>query len=169
MAKVTIGDIIVTADRGALSFARRDQPTPLVRLDTVQAGKLMDFLKSYVTTELNQRSAFRVPVWPASGLSATLHRNHTIHAVRPLDISLSGMSFEFSSANAPELPSDADVEITLSFEDDTLTLHGVVQRREAKRYGILFAESIRDEELDPPWSLVSIVMELQRRLAAPRG
>jgi len=169
MAKITIGDVIVTADHGALSFTRRDQSTPLVRLNAVEAGKLLDFLRSYVTTELNQRSAFRVPVWPASGLSATLRSDQTVHAVRPLDISLTGMSFEFSSADAPELPSDADVEITLAFEGDTLTLPGVVQRREAKRYGIFFPGSIRNEELDPPWSLVSIVMELQRRLAAPRG
>lgn len=169
MAKVTIGDVIVTADRGALSFTRRGQPTPVVRLDAGEAGKLMDFLRSHVATELNQRSAFRVPMWPASGLSATLHKGKRAYAVRPRDISLTGMSFEFTSADAPELPSDATVEITLAFEGDTLTLPAVVRRREANEYGVFFPQSIRNEELDPPWLLVGIVMELQRRFVASRG
>ena len=169
MPKVTIGDVIVTADRGALSFTRRDHPTPLLRFDAGEAGELMNFMRSYVTTELNQRSAFRVPVWPASGLSAELTADQRVHAVRPLDISLSGMSFEFLSAGSPELPSNADVEITLTFEGNKLTLPAVVRRHEMNEYGIVFPESIRNDELDPPWQLVSIVMELQRRLVAPRS
>jgi|CXWL01.1.fsa_nt_gi hypothetical protein len=169
MPQVTIGDVIVTADQGALSFVRRDQSTPLLRFDAGEAGKLMTFLQSYVKTELNQRSAFRVPVWPASGLSAKLTANQKVHAVKPLDISLSGMSFEFVSANAPALPDGADVEITLTFESNKLTLPAVVRRREANEYGIVFPDSMRNDDLDPPWQLVSIVMELQRRLVAPRS
>ena len=122
-----------------------------------------------MTTELNRRSAFRVPVWPSSGLSATLHRDGTTQAVRPLEISLTGISFEFPCAQVPELPSDADVEITLSFDNNTLTLPAVVVRRERGSYGLFFPSSKRNGEVDPPRALVGLVMELQRRLLAPRS
>ena len=121
-----------------------------------------------MTMELNQRSAFRVPVWSASGLSATLHTDQSAHPVRPVEISLTGMFFEFPSADAPELPIDAEIEITLAFGSDRLTLPAVVRHREPNGYGIFFPECLHDEDVDPPWALVGIVMELQRRLLAPR-
>ena len=166
MTGLTIGDVVVRVENGEVSFSRRDQATPLIQLDADDVGKLIEFLSDYARSELTQRSSFLVPVSPASGLTVTLKRGQTAYSVTPRNISVMGIFVEFSSADVSDLPRDAVLEITLAFEERTVSLRGVVNRREANGYGIVFPESIRQEELDPPLPLVEIVMELQRRMIA---
>ena len=45
----------------------------------------------------------------------------------------------------------------------TATLMGLVRRKNDNQYGILFLESLREGELEPPDSLVNIYKEIERQ------
>jgi hypothetical protein len=132
-------------------------------LDSEGIKELMDFLRSCVINEFNQRKAFRVPVFPSSGLSARLRISQKSCSVTPKNISLAGIFVEFPYGDTPDLDEDSDIELTIKLESKSLTLRGIVRRREANGYGILFPECLRDGEVHPPDSLRQMVMELQRR------
>jgi len=163
MNETQIGDVIVSTDGQALVMCCTDNEALRIHLDSDGIEELMDFLRSCVVNEFNQRKAFRIPVFPSSGLSARLRISQKTWSVTPKNISLTGIFVEFPYGDTPGLEKDSDVELTIQLESKALTLRGIVRRREANGYGILFPECLRDGEVYPPDSLRQMVMELQKR------
>jgi hypothetical protein len=94
--------------------------------------------------------------------------NHEEHEGRP-----GGRFFVSSRSVNPadhdlELASGASISVALKFEGKTLTLPAIVQHEEGIKVGVYFPQAIKNEEVDPPWQLVEIVMEIQRQRMAKR-
>ena len=163
MNETQIGDVIVSSDGQALDMRYTHNEALRIRLDSDGIEELMDFLRSCVINEFNQRKAFRIPVFPSCGLSATLRMFQKTWSVTPKNISLTGIFIEFPDGDTPDLNIDSEVELTVQLENKALALRGLIRRREANGYGILFPECLRKGEVYPPDSLRQMVMELQRR------
>ena len=159
MQEITIGDVMVRADHAHLVFQRHDSSEPQIKFDSDGFKELFDFLCSCAANETNRRRSFRVPV-RKSELRATLTVDHQLYAVKPLNLSVSGIFVEFAAHEVPGLPRDKDVQLDLAFEGKLLTAAGVVRHRDGNSYGINFTQS--------SGSLAELVMELQGRWIANR-
>ena len=163
MNETKIGDVIVRSDGQALDMRHSHNDALRTRLDHDGIKERMDFFRSSTINESNQRKSFRIPVLPSSGLSARLRISQKTWSVTPKNISLTGIFVEFPHGDTPGLEKDSDVDLTIQLNSKAVTLRGVVRRRKANGYGILFPECLRDKEVCPPESFRNMVMELQRR------
>ena len=132
MTETQIGDVIVSSDGQALDMRHIHNEALRIRLDGDGIEELIDFLRSCVINEFNQRKAFRIPIFTSCGLSVTLRIFQKTWTVTPKNISLTGIFVVFPDGDTPDLDKDSEVELTVQLENKALTLRGLVRRREAK-------------------------------------
>lgn len=169
MQELSIGGILFQSDGNTLTISARDGPSVSFRLERDGVEELIDFVGTLAGTKLNRRNAFRVPIWESSELAVTIRKESTELTVAPINLSLTGMAVGVPTDANIELSLDDEVEVTLVFEGDTSTYQALVRRMDDKSCGLFFPESMKGEELDPPNSLVRVVMELQRQWLAKRA
>lgn len=112
------------------------------------------------------RSAYRVNNTRGSGLEMTLHDRRG-HSWTPqiANLSMSGCLIEFLEGDGPgaDWSFGSDVGVDLAMGSRSISLCGVVRRREGTRWGLTFREALRGGDVDPPDALSGIVRELERR------
>lgn len=168
MLRASFGTVQASLDGGLLTLTDAAAPGGQIRLDAEGMQSLVDFLVSAPARESNIRQAYRVAVRPTSGLTAGLHTGTTEIEAAPASISVLGIFLTPPAGTKLDLAMDQEVRLSLEFEGQKLTLRGVVCRQDSTGCGLLFPDSLKGEELDPPPLLSRIVMELQRRAVAER-
>jgi hypothetical protein len=169
MAEITIGDVRLVADGNKLTIARRGQRDLTLSLDAEGLEELIDFITSLAGDESNQRQNFRVPVHESSGLSVQIRKDKKLLSVIAKNISVGGVFVELRPDAWIDLAQEDELEVLLEFEGITQSYRGVVKRRADNGYGLLFPDSMKGNEVDPPEELRQMVMELQRRWIARRA
>jgi hypothetical protein len=137
--------------------------TTLVRLSQDETLRVRGLLNGDLQGLPNRRTVFRVPVFENSGLTCMLRLQHQEFAVRPRNISLTGISIPITESLTGLLAEEQEVSVTLRFENCCQVLQGIVRRLTPQAAGIFFPESIRGENMVPPADLMRIVMLLQRQ------
>ncbi len=116
----------------------------------------------------NQRDAYRVQLTGSSGLRVTVTAAERDWQVAPLNVSLTGVSLRVRPGRALQLSLGDEIELTLEFEGDTVTLDGMVCQQLKTMCGVQFVDSLQRKLTRPPAILAKMVMELQRRRVANR-
>ena len=168
MQKISIGNLQFRSDGETLTITARDRPDLSFSLDRDGVEELIDYVTTLAGSAFSRRTAFRVPVWDSSGLSAVMREGQTESPVTPIDLSVTGMLARLPAEANIDASLDDHVEVTLDFEGQKSTYRAVVRRRDENTCGLLFPETIKDGELDPPDNLLRVVMELQRQWLAKR-
>jgi hypothetical protein len=161
MSSKSIGEAVLTVADDVLTLTHREHPDRQLTFSAEDCRQLLAYLNEVVTRESNQRQAFRVPVDRKSGLKVIVTRVVRRIPVVPLSISMTGIFIE-ADKSLP-LKMDDEVDVTIDYETNSITLAGTVRRIEPDGYGLLFRDSFRGEEITPPPTLSRIVMALQRR------
>ncbi len=163
MPEIILGKIKVFLDGRSVIFLNEDKPNSPIALPTSAVEDLISFLSSLNLETTEGRMAFRVAVPRLTDLTARLSFKGNTWTVAPVDLSLMGVLVEFSPTDVADIPIDAEVRVELRLIDKTAVLEGIVRRRKGNQYGILIADSMRKDELDPPESLILIYKELERQ------
>lgn len=167
MLSQKIGPVTARMELGTLILTDSRKPGLEIRLDGEGPRILGEFLAYAPDRGANDRQAFRVPISAASGLVVRLLDSGTVPVV-PVSISVTGMFITPIGGGALDFTIGRELAVQLEFEQRTLDLHGIVCRLDRTGAGLLFRESFRNEQVEPPPALTRIVMELQRRAAASR-
>ncbi len=168
MLSTTIGSVRARLEGGTLTLTETAAPGSPVCFHGEEIQTLVDFLVSAPARESNIRQAYRVAVRPTSGLVARIQAGTESTDVIATSISVLGPFVGPLPGSKLTLSMDQEVLLSLEFEGRGLTLRGIVCRQDSTGCGLLFPESLKGEELDPPQLLSRIVMELQRRVVAER-
>ncbi|MBN2397880.1 MAG: PilZ domain-containing protein [Deltaproteobacteria bacterium] len=163
MPEITIQNIKIFLDGSSVTFLREDKPDVPVTLPTSAIDELIDFLSSLNQNAIARRRAFRVAVPSSAGLMVRFALKGKSWSATPVDLSLAGILIEFSRSEGVDIPVDTTLSIELRLNDKIATLTGLVRRRDDNQYGILFLESLREGELNPPETLVNIYKEIERQ------
>ncbi len=163
MPEITIKNIKVFWENNAVTFLREDKPDAPITLPTSAIDELIDFLSLLNQDATERRRAFRVAVPRSAGLMVRFTLKGKTRSATPVDISLVGILIELSPSAVIDLPIDTTLSIELRLNEKVSTLMGLVRRRNNNRYGILFLDSLREGELNPPESLVNIYKEIERQ------
>ncbi len=166
--EITIGEIHLKSDGSTLTIARLNQPNITLNIDAKGVEELIDFVTSLTETKFNRRRNFRVPLWDSSGLSVQIRKDEKQLSATPKDISVIGIFVELRPDDWLDLKQDDDLEVILEFEGETQTYRAVVRRCEDNGYGLLFPESMKGNQINPPTELKRIVMKLQCHWLARR-
>lgn len=169
MEELTIGSLLFRSDGKTLTISARDRPDFSFSLERDGVEELIDYVSTLAGTDFNRRHAFRIPIWDSSGLLAVIREGQTETPVTPIDLSLTGMLARLPEESNVEPALEDEVIVTLEFHGVKSMYHAVVKRRTEFTCGLLFPETIVDGELNPPDSLVRVVMELQRQWLAKRS
>jgi len=167
MLNTTIGTVTARMELGTLILTDSRRPDAEIRLEGDGPRALAEFLAYSPGRGANDRQAFRVPLATSSGLLVRLSGPQAVPVVA-VSISVTGMFLAPAAGGTLDFAIGRELELQLEFEQRTLDLHGLVCRLDRTGCGLLFRESFRGEELDPPPALSRIVMELQRRAVANR-
>ncbi len=166
MPEITISNVHLVSDDEFLTIIRLDQPDVRISLDSAGVKELINFVTSHAGSELDRRRTFRVTVWDNSGLTVRLRSGGNECPATPTDISLTGIFVKLCPADWIDLALDDELEAILEFGGRTQTYRVLVRRSQANGYGLLFADSLAGEQINPPPGVTGIVMELQRRWVA---
>lgn len=110
------------------------------------------------------RRAHRYPVYSDSGLRVrVLTSNHQEWRPEAVDISLCGIQLDFPPDDQPEFYVGAPCEVLLQLDNTSVELTGEVRRRNGRRYGLLFPETIQDGAIVAPNALRTIVQAIERK------
>jgi hypothetical protein len=113
--------------------------------------------------ETEARAAFRVPIGEKSELPVRVATKDALSwAVRPVDLSLTGILIEFTAAEDPDLPIGAETEVELRLRNEVVRLKGEVRRRDKHRYGLFFLEVASKHGIKAPKPLRNTVEALER-------
>lgn len=115
-----------------------------------------------------QRGVFRVTVKPRSGLQASLNFAGRVWAATVRDVSSEGISIKLAGSVLPALTIDSRVDVEVTFDDETLVLHGVIRSHRDGGYGIFVPERDRRGQINPRAKLAKISTHLQRADLAQR-
>lgn len=165
-SRLQIGDIVVEAEGGQISFQREGESTVNLKLEGMALSELLDFLRSVRVDQQNRRRGFRVPV-VSNRLQAQLGAPHDKARARARDVSLSGIFLEFPEG-VPELQVNDRVDIAISHGNDDAAMRGIVKRRTDAGLGIEFGHAADTESPTPPAEFARIVMLLEKEWLADR-
>ncbi len=118
------------------------------------AVRLRMSIPEHIRTD-EQRATVRIPV-PEATMAAAMLDGETPVAVRPIDISLSGMAIELRGEHFGDLALEHRRMMVLKLGRDKVLLEVEVRRQDGPRFGLAFV--LRD---DRPAALVKIVSKLQ--------
>jgi hypothetical protein len=109
------------------------------------------------------RSAYRVNNTRTSGLALRLvTADEREWQPEIVNLSMSGALIEFVE-DSPQLSVGTEVSLALSMEGREIDLRGTVRRAAGQRWGLIFRESLRGGDIEPPETLAAIVRTLERR------
>lgn len=118
--------------------------------------------------EQEQRVTFRVAVRAHSGIDAcVLFAGKKLPATVG-DISAEGIFVKLDRGTIPSLKRDGKVDIEVTFDGDTMLLHGVIRSEHAGGYGILFPTRDRLGQANPLAKFERISASLQRSSLSQR-
>jgi hypothetical protein len=107
------------------------------------------------------RMAFRVPILKPTDLGLELRVNGVqVTDARALNLSLIGTLIETPGGDV-EIPSDADIQVSLQHGDSKLMLRAELRRRYGRRLALFFPDVLEGGSLEPPDELHAIVRDLE--------
>ena len=165
MAELTIGDCRISGDRNRLEIRHQTSARPIVEFDSVDIARLDEFLAGLLqeSDDASRRQSFRVQVMAPDDLTATIHIDGQSVSTRSLDISMTGILVELPKGHPLGQDVGQDVELTIRCGRQSIRLAARISRRPGDKCGLLFSDSIRNEESQPPEELAQLVMQAQRR------
>ena len=164
MSELTIDGVRFEAAGETLSIAAPNQPQINVRLGAGEIEALSQFVHALASRKLNRRSAFRVPVWDSCGLTAHLHIGALEMAVKPVNLSLTGILIECRDSEKHLTPGD-ELEIVLVYEGEAYPFAATVRSRVMDGYSLCFSDT-GNPSGQPLCDITHIVMSLQREWLA---
>jgi hypothetical protein len=152
-----------------LSFLWRDQPTGFLsqvlrsQERAPGAGGQIALRPPTQLASENLRSALRVSNLRDSELRVRVASERLSPRIAtPLDLSFSGMLLEVAESGPSEFGVHEVVDLELSLAGQSAWLLGVVRRRNGRRLGIHFPETLRAGRIEPPADLEGIIRRLQQ-------
>ncbi len=144
--------------RGSCCFMTR----VLSRVEHGERGARVRVAMPDSMSGIDGRLAFRVPVLdPRFELELDVpHHGRT--RVPTIDVCIGGAQIQLPDT-APPLELHQRVEVALRLRSASFTTMAEVRRRAAQRYGLFFADVVREGRVNPPTGLARIVRELERR------
>lgn len=168
MREIRIENVHVVASDTGLTLSREGEPATEIRFDAKGVQELIRFITSAAEIGFNRRRSFRVSLWDSCELSVQVKRDGDWIAVVPKNISVTGILIEVPPEALLELACEQFVQIMLTLDDETISVSGIVQRCTKNIYGVLFPNSIRGDQIEPPAGLNRLVKKLERRWIARR-
>lgn len=168
MHEKRIGGLHVSVTGEKITFALAGNHEQHVALDTQFHKELIEFLNAFKVERQESRVGFRVPLSSelyeqlGRDFNAVLSVEGDVLPFPPKDLSLTGISFDLG--NKTELcPAVGEkVAIVLSLGRETLTLSGMVRRREKRLIGVSFESEVEKTTFEAPDDLVHMVRDLER-------
>lgn len=118
--------------------------------------------------EQEQRVTFRVAVRGGSGIDVCVLLAGKKLAATVGDISAEGIFVKLERGPIAALKPDSKVDVEITFEGDTLLLHGVIRSEHAGGYGIYFPARDRAGRANPLAKFERISASLQRTSLSQR-
>ncbi len=118
--------------------------------------------------EQEQRVTFRVAVRSRSGIDAAVDLGGKKLAATVGDISAEGLFITLDRGAISALKVDAKVDVEVTFDGETLLLHGVIRSEHAGGYGIFFPPRDRAGRPNPLTKFERISASLQRTSLSQR-
>jgi hypothetical protein len=118
--------------------------------------------------EQEQRSTFRVVVRGDSGIDASLRFAGQELAATVGDISAEGIFLKLDRGPIEALRLNAKLDVEVTFEGDTILLHGVIRSEHGGGYGIFFPQRDRAGRVNPLDRFERISAHLQRTSLSQR-
>ncbi len=115
-----------------------------------------------------QRGTFRVAVRRDSGIEAALHLAGKRLAATVGDISAEGIFLRLDRGPIAALKVERQLDVEISFEEETFMLHGVIRSERGGGYGIFFPPRDRAGRPNPLDRFERISAHLQRTSLSQR-
>jgi hypothetical protein len=115
-----------------------------------------------------QRGTFRVAVRGDSGIEASLLLAGKELAATVGDISAEGIFLKLDRGPVDALGVDSKVDVQVSFDEDTILLHGIIRSEHSGGYGIFFPHRGRGGRINPLDRFERISAQLQRTSLSQR-
>jgi hypothetical protein len=115
-----------------------------------------------------QRGTFRVAVRRSSGITASLLFAGKELAATAGDISAEGLFLKLDRGPIDALRVDSKVDVEVTFEAETILLHGVIRSEHAGGYGVFFPHRDRAGNVNPLDKFERISAHLQRTSLSQR-
>jgi len=123
---------------------------------------------SRVKLEQEQRGTFRVAVRRDSGIDAALHLGGKRFAATVGNISAEGIFLKLDRGPIAALKVERQVDVEVSFEGETVVLHGLIRSERSGGYGIFFPPRDRAGRVNPLDRFERISAHLQRTSLSQR-
>ena len=165
MSEIRAANLVVRTQSDKIAFEVQGSAGNCAVLDYRELPLLLEFLNSYIHSQTNRRTGFRIDlslldqeVW--NRFHVSVKANNTPFPVRPMDISITGVFVE-SEQNLGE--QGALVDISLSYEDTSVELAAVIVRQNPSctRTAFRFVGVCNEKGFDPPNELEHIFHALE--------
>ena len=162
MTQIEIENVVINYDGRQITFEDRNKWQFSLGLKASAISDLIEYFRSFQVDDIQRRRAFRIPLTASSDLSVILGYKDKSCTVNALNISLTGILIEFEGYDVYDIAIGAEVNLTLKLGDKAVKISGKIVRRDGNQYGIFFPDTIVDNEVQPPDSLQSIVLKLEK-------
>lgn len=115
-----------------------------------------------------RRRTFRVAVKPGTGIDAVLHFAREKITATVENISAEGIFIKLERGPIATLKIDSKVDVDVSFEGETVLMHGVVRSEHGGGYGIFFPVRDHAGRANPLDTFERISAHLQRTSLSQR-
>lgn len=166
MSAIRSGNILIRAEDQAVKFEIVGlKHSVCASVGWGKVPEIMDFLQSYLYSQSNRRTGFRINL---EQLRTILNGRFRVIiatdqgriSVTPIDLSLTGISVE---AGHDFADNGAQVDIILSYDAKQVVLPAIVinQYATVNRTAFHFVGVVRDGELEPPPEMEDIFQQLE--------
>tara|TARA_R110002072_G_scaffold93495_5_gene207129 strand:+ start:3873 stop:4472 length:600 start_codon:yes stop_codon:yes gene_type:complete len=166
MSAIRSGNILIRAEDQAVKFeivGLKHSVCASVGWDKVP--EIMDFLQSYLCSQSNRRTGFRINLEQLRGIlngrfRVVIATDQGRISVTPIDLSLTGISID---AGHDFADNGAQVDIILSYDAKQVVLPAIAvnQYAHVNRTAFHFIGVVRDGELEPPPEMEDIFQQLE--------
>ncbi len=162
MNQLRIENVVINYDGQQITFHDPDSLKFSFQLKPEAISDLIDYLGSFQKNDVQKRTAFRIPLTESSGLSVVLTYRDKSSAVIPINISLTGILIEFGAEDVYDMALNDAVVLSIRLDNQADDIIGKIVRRDHRQYGIFFADSVIDDEVQPPEFIASVARKLER-------
>lgn len=169
MSDIPIGQLKWRSDKEMLIVEREGGHEEVFLADRKGREEFLHWLTVEISEIRDNRTNYRVPITPATGLNVVIRADETVLDLVPINISSRGILVRARGLLPDQVREDAIVLVSLEYGGRSIEVDGIVKQIQKTGIGIEFETEKRRRSEVAHSALEELTMELQRLWLARRA